>query len=342
MSRIRLLFALLLSLSLIAAACGSDDGDSEASTDGPSVGLVFDIGGRGDQSFNDAAAAGVDAAKASVGANSSESSPNADGSDREELLLLQAESNEMVIGVGFLFADTMATAAAAKPDVNFAIVDGVVEADNVASLLFAEEQGSFLVGAAAALTSQTGKIGFIGGVNIELIQKFEAGFAAGARQVNPDIEIDAQYITEPPDFAGFNDPAKAKIIATSMYEDGADVVFHAAGGSGTGLFEAAAEAGEPGEVWAIGVDSDQYVTADPSVQPYILTSMLKRVDVAVQKVIEAQAADEFEGGIQVFDLSVDGVGYSTSGDALAADVIDQLEDLKAQVVAGDITVPTAP
>jgi len=350
MARIKKILVLFASLALLAAACGGDDnsedgGDDEgaaAAADGPSVGLVFDIGGRGDQSFNDSAAAGMDAAVASVGATTSESSPNEDGSNRAELLQLQADNSDLVIGVGFLFDESIAEVSAANPEINFAIVDGFVDAENVASLGFAEEQGSFLVGAAAALTSETGKIGFIGGVNFELIQKFEAGFVAGAKQVNPDIEIDVQYITEPPDFGGFSDPAKAKVIATSMYEGGADVVFHAAGGSGAGLFEAASDAGDAGSVWAIGVDSDQYLTADPGVQPYILTSMLKRVDVAVQKTIEAQADGSFVGGPQAFDLSVDGVGYSTSGDFLSGDVIDQLEDLKAQIIAGDITVPTAP
>ena len=128
----------------------------------------------------------------------------------------------------------------------------------MASLVFAEEQGSFLVGAAAALKSQTGTIGFIGGVENDLIKKFEAGYAAGAEAVNPDIEILVNYITQPPDFGGFNDPARGKEIAGAQYEAGADVVYSAAGGSGLGAFEAAVDAGAPGEVWAIGVDSDQY------------------------------------------------------------------------------------
>ena len=211
----------------------------------------------------------------------------------------------------------------------------------MASLLFAEEQGSFLVGAAAALKSQSGTVGFIGGVETDLIKKFEAGFIAGAEAVNPDIEVLSQYITQPPDFAGFNDPAHGKEIAASMYGDGADVVYAAAGGSGLGVFEAAGEAGEPGEVWAIGVDSDQYNLVSAALQPYILTSMLKKVDVAVYSTIEALTNGEFRGGPQTFDLSTGGVDYSTSG-GFVDDIADQLDDYKQQIIDGEIEVPTAP
>ena len=179
--------------------------------------------------------------------------------------------------------------AEANPDTSFAIIDSVVDLPNVASLVFAENEGSFLVGAAAALKSQTGTIGFIGGVENDLIKKFEAGYVAGAQAVNPDIEVLANYISQPPDFSGFNDPAKGKEIAAAQYEAGADVVYSAAGGSGLGAFEAAAEAGAPGEVWAIGVDSDQYELVSPELQPYILTSMLKKVDVATYETIKARS-----------------------------------------------------
>jgi len=181
-------------------------------------------------------------------------------------------------------------------------------------------------------------------VNIELIQKFQAGFEAGVAAIDPAITVDVEYLTEPPDFDGFNDPGRGREVATSMYEGGADVIYAAAGGSGGGVFEAAVTAREGGtNVWAIGVDSDQYNTADPAVQDVILTSMLKQVNVAVYNTIAAAVAGEEVGGqTTVFDLSVDGVGYSTSGDFLSEDTIAQLEDLKAQIVAGDIEVPTVP
>ncbi|NND83910.1 MAG: BMP family ABC transporter substrate-binding protein [Acidimicrobiia bacterium] len=333
------ILAILAVLALVLAGCA---GGSSASD----VGLVFDIGGRGDQSFNDSAAAGLDQAVDELDISSSEASANDDGSNREELLQLQAEENSLVFGIGFLFDVPMQAAAEANPDVNFAIVDGFVdpaEYPNVASLLFAEEQGSFLVGAAAALKSGTGTIGFIGGVNTELIQRFEAGYVAGAQAVNPSITVISQYVTEPPNFDGFNDPASGKVIAQSMYEQGADIVYHAAGGTGAGLFQAAKEYSDANgsKVWAIGVDSDQYLTAGDDVKEHILTSMLKRVDVSVFNTIEAHVNDEFSGGSVIFDLSVDGVGYSTSG-GYVDDIADQLEDYKQQIIDGDIVVPTSP
>ena len=150
-------------------------------------------------------------------------------------------------------------------------------------------------------------------------------------------------MTEPPNFDGFNDPASGRVIAQSMFEQGADIVYHAAGGTGAGLFQAAKEYSEANgsKVWAIGVDSDQYLTAGDDVQEYILTSMLKRVDVAVFNTIEAHVNDEFTGGPVTFDLSVDGVGYSTSG-GYVDDIVDQLEDFKQQIIDGDIVVPTTP
>ena len=276
--------------------------------------LVFDIGGRGDQSFNDSAAAGLDRAAAELGVNTTEASPNPDGSNRAELLQLSADGADLVIGVGFLFGESITQVAANNPDTYFGIIDSAPDGtDNLAGLVFAEHEGSFLVGAAAALKSTTGTVGFIGGVDIDLIRRFHAGFEAGVHAVDPDIRILDAYITEPPDFDGWFQPAEAKIIAQSMYEAGADVIYHAAGGSGAGLFEAAKEFSESGgsHVWAIGVDSDQYNTSSEEVRPYILTSMLKRVDVAVYNTIEAVANGDFTGGTTVFNLAVDGVGYSS-------------------------------
>jgi basic membrane protein A len=356
------LVAVLAVLSLLAAACGGDDGDTTTGDgdgdEGPAVkvGLVYDIGGRGDLSFNDAAARGLDQATEDFNIEPQELEPNQGGTNRAELMrLLADQGHDLIIGVGFLFAETVCEVAQEFPDVNFGDVDGFINADtceggedltadsNVVSLLFAEHEGSFLVGAAAALKSATGHIGFIGGVEIDLIKKFEAGFVAGARQINPDVEIDISYITQPPDFAGFNDPAKAKEIAAGMFDGGADVVYHAAGGSGLGLFEAAKEATDATgtQHWAIGVDSDQYLTAPENLQPYILTSMLKKVETAVYETIKAQVDGNFEGGYRTFGLAEDGVGYATSG-GFVDDIVDQLEELKQQIIDGEITVPEAP
>ena len=369
---------LLIAIAMIAAACGSSGDDTTTTTTGGGgadpttttavttpdattttqtpvdpikVALVFDIGGRGDQSFNDSAAVGLDKAKVDFGIDASEAAANVDGSNREELLGLSSDESELVFGVGFLFDVPMFNVASEVPDVNFGIVDGFIDIDfdgvsdapdNVAMLLFAEEEGSFLVGAAAALKSTTGKVGFIGGVNIPLITAFEAGFRAGALEVNPDIVFDVQYISQPPDFTGFNDPAAGKVIGESMYSDGSDVVYHAAGGSGSGLFTAAKEYSEANntQVWAIGVDSDQWLTAGDA-QDYVLTSMLKRVDVSVYNTIEAQVNGTFQGGVQLFNLAVDGVGYSTSG-GFVDDIVSTLEGFKADIIAGTIVVTRDP
>ncbi len=328
----------------------------EPSGDPFNVGLTYDIGGRGDQSFNDSAAEGLDRAKADLGVTATEAEPNADGSNRAELLQLQADQSALVIGVGFLFAGDVAAVASENPDTNFAVVDDAMldfEAEggpapiceNCAGLTFAEEQGSFLVGVAAALNTESDTVGFIGGVGgFGLIEKFEAGFEAGVHAVDPEITIVSQYITQAPDFDGFIAPDRAREIALAMYEQGADVVYHAAGGSGAGLFEAAAEQSESSgsKVWAIGVDSDQYNTAAPEVQEYILTSMLKQVDTAVYEITAAQAAGTFEAGNVVYDLSADGVGYSTSGDFLTDEQIATIEDYKQQIIDGAIEVPTTP
>jgi len=354
------LLIVLAAFGLLAAACGGDDTPATTAAQAPSatsattqapagdpisVGLVYDIGGRGDQSFNDAAAAGLDKAAAELGVSTSEASANEDGTNREELLALQAsEGADLVIGVGFLFAEPMANVAAEYPDTSFAIVDdSSVDLGNVAGLVFSEEQGSFLVGAAAALKTQTGIVGYIGGVNIPLIHAFEAGFLAGVQAVDPSIQVISQYVTEPPDFSGFNDPAAGRVIGQSMFEQGADVVYHAAGGTGGGLFQAAKDYSEANDthVWAIGVDSDQYLTAGEEFQPYILTSMLKRVDVAVFNTIRAVQAGAFSAGEQRFDLSVDGVGYSTSGGHVD-DITPQLEDFKGKIVSGEIVVSRDP
>jgi basic membrane protein A len=355
----------LLAIGVIAAlglaACGSDDDSGSESTDAPTeatdaptdgtdapatgdgstVGVVFDITGRGDRSFNDAAGAGLDQAVADLGVTGLESTPTGDGDRAERVQGLVDEGAGLVIGVGFLFGDSITAVAEANPDTSFAIIDSVVDLPNVASLVFAENEGSFLVGAAAALKSQTGTIGFIGGVENDLIKKFEAGYVAGAQAVDPDIEVLVNYISQPPDFSGFNDPAKGKELAAAQYEAGADIVYSAAGGSGLGAFEAAAEAGAAGDVWAIGVDSDQYELVSPELQPYILTSMLKKVDVATFETISAFDGGSFAAGVQVFDVASDGVGYSTSG-GFVDDITAQLDDFAAQIAAGEITVPEAP
>ncbi len=358
---------LLFAVALVAAACGNNNEASSTTSAPPTsaaascahagptikMALLYDLIGRGDKSFNDSAAAGLDKAKCDFNVDATELTPNSGGTNRAELLNLAAsQGNQLIITVGFLYAETTGAAAVKYPDVKFADVDGFVDKTtcdtcvdetpegNLASLLFAENQGAYLVGAAAALKSTTHHIGFIGGVDIALIQKFQAGYDAGAQKIDPTITIDHKYITEPPDFGGFNLPDKAKTIAESMYQNGADVVYHAAGGSGSGLFQAAVDySGSSGtHVWAIGTDSDQYLSAPPEQQPFILTSNLKRVDVATYDTIQAFSEGKFVGGIQTFDLNNDGVGYATSG-GFVDDIEGQLNDLADQIKSGAIVVP---
>ena len=371
--KVLMLLALIGVFALIASACGEpdvvdepDEVDEVDEVDEPDevdevdedevvdeeepheIGMVYDIGGRGDLSFNDSAAEGLDRAIEDFNIDTRELEPDEGGENREELLrLISGEGFDLVFGVGFLFADSIEAASADFPDVRYGLIDGFIEdldADsNVVSLLFAEHEGSFLVGAAAALKSEVDHVGFIGGVEIDLIQKFEAGFVAGAQAVNPDIEIEIAYISQPPDFSGFADPARGQEVALGQFDAGADVVYHAAGGSGAGLFEAAKDVSEAGDtkVWAIGVDSDQFLTAPEEVQEYILTSMLKRVDVAVYDTIEALVEGRFEGGYREFGLADDGIGYSTSG-GFVDDIVDELEDYKQQIIDGEIEVPERP
>jgi basic membrane protein A len=326
-----------------AAAAGSTASASVAGGGAPlQVGLAFDTGGRGDGTFNDSAATGADRAEAELGVTVTELEANNDDDRVPNLNTLTQNKNNPIIAVGFLWTDTVAAAAVANPDLTYAIVDSVVEEPNVKSLIFAEEQGSFLVGAAAALKSTTCKIGFIGGQEGSLIKRFEAGYRAGAKAVAPDIEIEASYLGAEGDNAAWNSPDKAKEIAKNWYSDGFDVIYSAAGGSGAGTIDAATEATAAGtQKWAIGVDSDQYLLATPEQQKVILTSMLKRVDEAVFQTIAQVQAGDTAGGIKNFDLSADGVGYSTSGGYLD-DVVPQLEAYKQQIVDGEITVPTEP
>jgi basic membrane protein A len=228
------------------------------------------------------------------------------------------------------------------PETSFAVIDGFdpddKPNDNVAYLGFAEHEGSYLVGVAAALKSKTGTIGFVGGVRSDLIKKFEAGYVAGAKSVKPDIKLDIKYIQES-DVKGFNQPDQGRSIAEGQYDAGADVIYHASGASGAGVFQAAAAA--EGEVWAIGVDSDQYLTAPADQKDRILTSMLKRVDTATFNMIKSIADGAPLKSYQVYDLAHDGVGYSKSG-GFVDDIATQIDEAAAKIKSGEITVPDKP
>ena len=316
---------------------------------GLKVGMAYDIGGRGDRSFNDSAAAGLEKAISDLGlvqANTRElaAQPNeSEDAAATRLRQLVTDGFNPIIAVGFKYANAVQTVATENPTVRFAIVDDdTVELPNVTPLVFAEEQGSFLVGAAAAMKTQTCQIGFVGGVETPLIQKFEAGYLAGAKAVAPDIQVDVDYISPAGDFTGFNDSARGTEVARGQLDAGADIVYHAAGASGQGVFEAVEAANTPdAPKEAIGVDSDQYNTVQPPLNEVIMTSMLKRVDVAVFNFINADAAGNVGVLPQAFDLSVDGVGYTTSGGKID-DITGDLDAYKAAIISGQIDVPNTP
>jgi basic membrane protein A and related proteins len=355
----RRLFALAVSASALLAACSAGPPSPDPGTPAPpvatpangapsagartisKVAISYDVGGRGGGGFNDLAYAGAKRAADELRAELKEitAKPTDTDTDREERLTLLAEAGyNPVIGVGYTYAGPLAKVAPRYPDTWFAIVDdGTVEAPNVVGILFTEEQGSFLVGVAAALTSKTGNVGFVGAVPVPLIQKFEAGFTAGAKAVNPGITVQTAYLSQPPDFAGFNDPALGKEAALGMFDAGADVVFAAAGGSGVGVIGAAKQRGR----WAIGVDADEYQTSDPSIRDAVLTSMLKRADVGTYTFVKDVAAGTARGGNDVLDLARDGVGYATSGGFIDG-ITDQIDAWAARIRSGAITVPTVP
>ena len=342
--------AVMSAAALTLAACGNSDNGSGSTGSSSSsaakklkVGMAYDVGGRGDQSFNDAAARGLDKAKSELGIDAKEAAAvngENEAAREERLQQLIDAGYTHVVAVGFAYAEAVGKVAKANSDVHFAIVDDASDASkgpNVDQITFAENEGSFLVGAAAALKSKTGHIGFVGGVNVPLIKKFEAGYIAGAKKVNPNIKVDSQYLTQPPDFSGFGDPAKGKTAAEGMFQKGADVVYHAAGGSGGGVFTAAKAAG----AMAIGVDSDQALTAAPDVKDVIITSMIKKVDVAVYDFIKSASEGKELTGNKVYDLKAGGVDYSTTGGHID-DIKPKLDAFKQDIIDGKIKVPTTP
>lgn len=335
----------LFLVGLLLAGCGGKP--EPAKQEGPKkikVGLVFDVGGRGDKSFNDAAFAGLEKAQKEFGDKVEVKylEPATSGENREQLLrLLAQEKYDLIFGVGFIFTDSIAKVAKDFPQTKFGLVDGYIpdlkDTSSVSCLLFREQEGSFLVGAAAALKSKSGKVGFVGGMKIPLIEKFEAGYMAGAKYVNPSIVVLSDYIGTTGD--AFKDPVKGKELALKQMKDGADVIFHASGASGIGVLEAVATQ----KKLAIGVDSDQSLTATDAQKPYVLTSMLKQVDVAVFDTIKAVVDKSFKGGYREFGVKDGGVGYAENqfNKTLIGDIKPKLEEIKAKLEKGEVKAPAS-
>lgn len=333
---------------------GEMDTDTETATATPEptfVGMVYATGGLGDGSFNDQAQQGLRRAEREFGVQSNNAQPEAVsdfGSFQQQFASSTDPNYDLICCIGFLQVDALSQTAGQFPDQNFMIVDETVDSSNVASYVFAEQEGSFLVGQLAGLLTtrdfsagagetagDSTNVGFVGGVESPLIERFEAGYTAGVKAADADVDVQTTYVGD------FNDPAGGREAALAMYNSGADVVYHAAGNTGTGVFQAAQDQGR----FAIGVDRDQSVTR-PNFQDVILASMVKRVDTAVFTSIENVVNDSFRGGeVSALGLAEDGVdivyGQGLS-DSIPEEVTSAISDSRQAIVDGDITVPTDP
>jgi basic membrane protein A len=296
------------------------------------IGLVLDRGGKDDKSFNTSAYEGGLRAKKELGAYLKYVEAPDDNAFEPMLRSFAQRDFDLIIGVGFAQKEAIKKVAGQFPNKHFVIVDAEVDAPNVRSLMFEEHEGAYVIGAIAALTSKTGKVGFVGGMDIPLIRRFEMGYEAGAKKVNPDVTVTANFVGVTSE--AWNNPPKGKELALSQYQSGVDVIFAAAGASGLGVFDAAEEK----KKYVIGVDANQ-----DWVKPgLVLTSMLKRVDEAVFASIQEAQSGKFAGGIKRFGLANKGVDYSVdqyNAGILTEPVRKRADELKAEIVAGKIAVP---
>ncbi|MEU6522167.1 BMP family ABC transporter substrate-binding protein [Streptomyces sp. NPDC046924] len=345
-SRITVAGAATASLALTLSACGgtsTSSGASESEGD-KGIAIAYDVGGRGDQSFNDAAYAGLAQAKKEFGYKTTDVEPTDGETDADKvqrLTSLAKQGYDPVIGVGYLYASAVKQAAEKYPDTTFGIVDdSTVEADNVADLVFAEEEASYLAGVAAAATTKTKTVGFVGGVDIPLIHKFRAGFEQGVKDTNPDVKVLSQFLTQTAEEGGFSSPDKGKAAAEGQIEKKADVVYAAAGLSGQGVIQAAAA----NKVWAIGVDSDQYHhEALAKYKDWILTSAMKDVAKSVYKLAQSVEDRSPRTGILTGDLKSGEVRLSNSNPKFAdnAKLQDVVETAKKDIISGKIKVKSS-
>ncbi|MHB1654592.1 MAG: BMP family lipoprotein [Desulfitobacteriaceae bacterium] len=332
---IGLMLSVFVMFSLVA--CGTQPTSSESSKPAAQdkaklkVGLLTGVGGLGDKSFNDLAYDGAKKAEKDLGVQLKVVEPPDLASEEGLIRDLAKAGNDMVVVVGFDMAEPLKKVASEFPNTKFAIVDAVVEGKNIASLVFQEHEGSFLVGALAGMMTKSNKVGAIPAMDIPFLNRFTKAYEQGAKYVNPNIQVVTQPIGS--DFSSFNDPAKAKNIALTMYNQGVDVIYHAAGGSGSGLFEAAKQANK----YAIGCNSDQ----DSMAQGLVLTSMMKRVDVAVFTSIKGFVDNSFKNGVNSYGVANGGIGVSEmkfTKELIGPDKLKKLEDLKKGIIDGSIKV----
>ena len=344
-SRITVAGAATASLALALSACGSTSTSGSSDSKGDKgLAIAYDVGGKGDQSFNDAAFAGLEQAKKEFGYQTADVEPtegetNADKEQR--LASLAKQGYNPVIGVGYAYAAAVKGAAAKFPDTTFGIVDdSTINTKNVADLVFSEEQASYLAGVAAAKTSKSKVVGFVGGVDIPLIHKFQAGFAQGVKDTDPKVKVLSQYLTQTAEEGGFASPDKGKTAAEGHIEKKADVVYAAAGLSGQGVIEAAATE----KVWAIGVDSDQYQQeALAKYKDSILTSAMKDVAKAVYNLAKSVEDGKPQTGIVRGDLKTGEVSLSNSNPKFADDAELQaaIKTAKEKIISGEIKVKSS-
>lgn len=330
---------------LALAACTGGGPAAEGAGDRVSVGLVLSSGGRGDRGFNDGALTGLAAAAAELGADTAVTETTAGEGSPADLQRYAAGGTDLVVGVSFMASAPAFELAAKHPDVHFAVLDYSPVADaqgramppppNLAGITYRSEEGAFLAGALAGLTTRTRHVGFVGGMDAPVIRQFQAGYAAGVLRVCPQCRVDVQYAGTTP--AAFNDPARGYAIASAQYAAGADVVFHASGGTGTGVFRAARESGR----WVIGVDVDQWDQAPGRV----LTSITKNLGVSVLGLVRQEAKGAFQGGMVSQGLAEGAVGWvydERNRPLIAPAVYARVETLRQAVIAGLIQVPRVP
>src|SRR5687768_2865080 len=333
------LVALIGLITVVSTGCDETTASQDHSK--IRVGIVFDIGGKDDRSFNAAAWQGVQRAAKDLPIVLRDIEPGTPNAIEPAMRAFAERNFDLIIGVGFAQAPIMEMVAKDYPNIQFAIIDGVSQLPNVASLVFKEHEGSYLVGILAAKASRTGTIGFLGGMDIGLIHRFAKGYEEGAQSVNPNIKVVQNYVGVTD--SAWNNPGKGKEISLSQISKGADVIFTAAGNSGLGAFDAVEQSGKVNgraTHFVIGVDSNQNM-----VKPgYVLTSMVKRVDNVVYNIVKEVVEGKFKGGFHVFGLETDGIGYAMdehNQSLIPPEVLTEVEAARKRIIAGEIKVTDA-
>lgn len=345
-----LAMSVVLAAGTLLGACGTDKEEKNkegagSKEDNFSIAMITDVNGVDDKSFNQSAWKGIqdygkenNLEKGDGGFDYLESKSDADF--EPNLNRLVRRDFDLVYGIGYLLKDAMETIADQQPDKMFGLVDEIADRPNVVSIMFKEQEGAFLAGATAALMTKSNKIGFVGGMEIPVIERFHAGFLAGVEAVNPDITVDVQYT------GSFGKAELGKAQANRMYSSGVDIIFHAAGATGNGVFSEAKErksANPDANIWVIGVDSDQYEEGQVGDENVTLTSLLKRVDIAVKDIAELARDGKFPGGeVKTYGLAEDGMSLTDSRGAIPEDVSAKIDAFKEKIANGEIEVPEFP